>query len=107
MYKNPAIALLMVILFAWLLPPAALSHGGGTDANGCHTNSKTGKRHCHSPKASVSSSRSAETLASPSAIVYLPEECKDEFGMQRLLSHADTGYVHAHCGDSSLFIKSH
>ncbi|MGU3575668.1 YHYH domain-containing protein [Brucellaceae bacterium C25G] len=26
---------------------AALAHSGGTDANGCHTNSKTGVYHCH------------------------------------------------------------
>ncbi|WP_348529716.1 MULTISPECIES: YHYH domain-containing protein [unclassified Mesorhizobium] len=23
------------------------AHGGGTDANGCHTNHKTGEYHCH------------------------------------------------------------
>lgn len=27
--------------------PLALAHGGGTDANGCHTNKKTGEYHCH------------------------------------------------------------
>ncbi|MER9729838.1 YHYH domain-containing protein [Mesorhizobium sp. M0217] len=25
----------------------AYAHGGGTDANGCHTNHKTGEYHCH------------------------------------------------------------
>lgn len=25
-------------------------HSGGTDANGCHTNSQTGDYHCHNPK---------------------------------------------------------
>ena len=39
--------------------PAVNSHGGGLDSSGCHTNSKTGERHCHhgntpSPKPSVS-----------------------------------------------------
>ena len=29
---------------------AAVSHSGGTDANGCHTNHKTGDYHCHKPK---------------------------------------------------------
>ncbi|MBF9204166.1 MULTISPECIES: YHYH domain-containing protein [Acinetobacter] len=23
------------------------AHSGGTDSSGCHTNSKTGQRHCH------------------------------------------------------------
>ncbi|WP_314341257.1 YHYH domain-containing protein [Acinetobacter guillouiae] len=25
----------------------AQAHSGGTDSSGCHTNSKTGDRHCH------------------------------------------------------------
>jgi len=33
-------------LFA-LLPSAAYAHGGGLDANGCHTERKTGSYHCH------------------------------------------------------------
>ncbi|MBJ6127867.1 YHYH domain-containing protein [Microvirga splendida] len=34
-------------LLASLLATAALAHGGGLDKNGCHTNRKTGDRHCH------------------------------------------------------------
>ena len=30
-----------------LAPIEALAHGGGLDANGCHTNKKTGDYHCH------------------------------------------------------------
>ena len=30
-----------------LTAPQALAHGGGLDSQGCHTNSKTGDRHCH------------------------------------------------------------
>ncbi|MDF3172152.1 YHYH domain-containing protein [Pseudomonas sp. ER28] len=26
---------------------AAFAHSGGTDSKGCHTNHKTGERHCH------------------------------------------------------------
>lgn len=26
---------------------AAFAHSGGTDSKGCHTNHKTGDRHCH------------------------------------------------------------
>ncbi|MFY1009476.1 YHYH domain-containing protein [Pseudomonas juntendi] len=25
----------------------AFAHSGGTDSKGCHTNHKTGERHCH------------------------------------------------------------
>ena len=30
-----------------LLPMTALAHGGGLNAEGCHTNHKTGEYHCH------------------------------------------------------------
>ena len=42
------------LVFTSLIAAIALSagnpahpHGGGLDSNGCHTDSKTGKRHCH------------------------------------------------------------
>jgi hypothetical protein len=38
------VVLLMILLF---LPGLVLAHGGGLDANGCHTNRKTGEYHCH------------------------------------------------------------
>lgn len=31
---------------------SATAHSGGTDAQGCHTNRKTGDYHCHGPKSS-------------------------------------------------------
>lgn len=34
-----------------LLSAAAMAHPGGLDANGCHTNHKTGDYHCHRPAA--------------------------------------------------------
>jgi len=48
MMKN----LLLAIAFLAMLAPAlpAFSHGGGTNANGCHTNHSTGDYHCHTPK---------------------------------------------------------
>lgn len=30
------------------VPAVVVAHPGGTDKNGCHTNRKTGDRHCHS-----------------------------------------------------------
>lgn len=38
-------------------PSAAYAHGGGLDANGCHTNRKTGEYHCH--RGGVASNRSS------------------------------------------------
>ena len=37
---------------------AALAHGGGLNAEGCHTNRKTGEYHCHRAPATSSTQRS-------------------------------------------------
>ncbi|MFD1982597.1 YHYH domain-containing protein [Mesorhizobium newzealandense] len=37
------LACLAILAFA----VTANAHSGGTDANGCHTNHKTGEYHCH------------------------------------------------------------
>jgi hypothetical protein len=44
-----------------LMPASALAHGGGLDANGCHTNRKTGDYHCHRAPAPPPSSGSVST----------------------------------------------
>ena len=40
-------ALVLVVSFLFGAPSAALAHGGGLDACGCHMNHKTGEYHCH------------------------------------------------------------
>ena len=40
-----------------LLPSVALAHGGGVDANGCHTNKKTGDYHCHGGRPGAAANR--------------------------------------------------
>ncbi len=42
-----------------LMPAAVWGHGGGLDANGCHTNQKTGAYHCHRGGAADGSSGSS------------------------------------------------
>ena len=44
--------LLLTLALLGMLAPSlpALSHGGGTNANGCHTNHSTGDYHCHTPR---------------------------------------------------------
>ena len=44
MEKKMKKVLVIVLLLA---SGYAMSHGGGKDANGCHTESKTGAYHCH------------------------------------------------------------
>jgi hypothetical protein len=41
--------LLLVTLLGAALQPA-MPHSGGTNADGCHTDHRTGEYHCHTPK---------------------------------------------------------
>ena len=66
MYRSAAKAMsILLVSSAWFCS-AALSHSGGTDGNGCHTNSKTSDYHCHKPK-SDDSPASTSSSASPSS----------------------------------------
>ncbi|AZT84285.1 YHYH domain-containing protein [Marinobacter sp. NP-4(2019)] len=40
-------ARILALFFVVLFSVGAAAHSGGTDANGCHTNHKTGGYHCH------------------------------------------------------------
>jgi hypothetical protein len=52
-YKNQAWSSLMKIVYLVIAAVlsfssvTAFAHSGGTDSKGCHTNHKTGERHCH------------------------------------------------------------
>lgn len=48
-------------------PDVAAAHGGGVDANGCHTNRKTGDFHCHGGRASSPPAATRNSLANPAA----------------------------------------
>ena len=48
--------LVLAIAIPALAGPSAIAHGGGLDSQGCHTNSKTGTRHCHRSGAFTSKS---------------------------------------------------
>lgn len=38
---------LFVVLFTVTFASAAFAHGGGTNASGCHNDTKQGTYHCH------------------------------------------------------------
>jgi hypothetical protein len=42
-------ALVVTMALSCAVPAAALAHGGGLNACGCHFNRKTGECHCHRP----------------------------------------------------------
>lgn len=53
-YTSGIWGLFFVLLFSACDVPSASAHGGGLDSQGCHTNRKTGDRHCHRSGASIS-----------------------------------------------------
>lgn len=58
-----ALAAAALIAAPTALPMAAFAHGGGTNADGCHTNRKTGDYHCHGGKVA----RAPQRLSAPAA----------------------------------------
>jgi hypothetical protein len=44
------VAPLLLAVTAVVVAPLASAHSGGTNAEGCHTNPRTGDYHCHTPK---------------------------------------------------------
>lgn len=42
-YMKKVLAVILMATFA----STVFAHSGGTDSSGCHTNHKTGDRHCH------------------------------------------------------------
>lgn len=48
-------------------PLTVAAHSGGTNAQGCHTNRKTGDYHCHGKKGGSGSGRSQGQRAAPAA----------------------------------------
>lgn len=59
------------ILFSFLIlslviPIVTFAHSGRTDANGCHTNRKTGDYHCHEPKGIKTESRTTARTSATS-----------------------------------------
>lgn len=49
------------------LPPVAFAHGGGLNAEGCHTNRKTGDYHCHGGQAAQQPRQSQNAASGASA----------------------------------------
>ena len=45
--KTSLAAIFMVLILAITTSGIALAHSGGTNAQGCHWNHKTGEYHCH------------------------------------------------------------
>lgn len=60
-------AKLLLITLSAGLGSLVYAHGGGLDANGCHTNRKTGEYHCHGGAGSAPSKLPANPQSKPVA----------------------------------------
>lgn len=61
-----AVALALVLALGAGWSGAVLAHPGGLDASGCHTDRRTGTRHCHRP-ASAGQAVTPQILPQPPA----------------------------------------
>lgn len=66
-------ATLAIAIVSLMVAVPASAHSGGTDANGCHTNHKTGDYHCHKPKGN-SRVNTSQVKAKAPAIVLKQEK---------------------------------
>ena len=93
----------MVRLAALLVLSSVLSafaHGGGTDANGCHTNRKTGDYHCHGGRqVSPEPSRSFTPSSSATSSGFT---CEGKTVCREMKSCAEAYFYLTTCGVSRL-----
>lgn len=89
---------LTVLLATW--PALAFAHGGGLNADGCHTNRKTGDYHCHGARRvapPVNGFYAAPAVASPqslrSATVYFPNCAAARAAGAAPVRYGDPGYA--------------
>ena len=81
------VALCLPLLF--LPAETSLSHSGGTNANGCHTNRKTGDYHCHNARHPAPGSQTyCHVLNDERRCGYAKSSCEDlveQFGGKCIL----------------------
>ena len=82
--KKCLVVLASCLLTTVLISGDAFSHSGGTNADGCHTNRKTGDYHCHTPKARTPGRQTyCHILNGEARCGYAKSTCEDlksEFG---------------------------
>lgn len=61
---------LIIVTLLIIMPLSTFAHGGRTNAEGCHTNHKTGEYHCHNGGTAKAVKTEARTVARTSARDY-------------------------------------
>lgn len=81
-------SLVLCLLVICLMAPPASAHGGGVNAQGCHTNRKTGDYHCHR------SGSSAPAPARPQSLTSTPRPS------QAQPQPGQTGWSYRNCSEA-------
>lgn len=84
---------LLLIVFMSGYTGTTHAHGGGLDANGCHTNRKTGEYHCHRNNAPNSTNTFNQQQSTTQEI-----SCRGKTRCGQMLSCAEARYYMNNCG---------
>jgi len=103
MLKDYRVKIFLIFILL-ILPISVFAHPGRTDANGCHTNRKTGEHHCHNKPTTVATKK-ARTQARIEARVSADNVAKAEtrvFSPSSLQSSLQVHFIDVGQGDSIL-----
>ena len=103
MLKDYRVKIFLIFILL-ILPISVFAHSGRTDANGCHTNRKTGEYHCHNKPTTVATKK-ARTQARVESRVSANNTTKTEtraFSPSSLQSSLQIHFIDVGQGDSIL-----
>lgn len=67
MFKDYRVKILLIFILL-ILPISVFAHSGRTNANGCHTNRKTGEYHCHNKPTTIATKKARTQARTESRI---------------------------------------
>ncbi len=90
------IKIICSIFIVMFFPLDSLAHSGGTNAEGCHTNRKTGEYHCHNKKLKSTQAKKIESAPEVgNRAIPLKEKSSHTNNSKRILHWVDEkGEVH-------------
>ena len=103
MFKDYRVKIFLIFILL-IFPIGVFAHSGRTDANGCHTNKKTGEYHCHNKPTTVAT-KEARSEARTEARVSANNTTKTEtrlFSPSSLQSSLQVHFIDVGQGDSIL-----
>lgn len=88
--------ILIIFILSIIVPYSfVLAHPGRTDANGCHTNKKTGEYHCHTKSNKVIKTEARGTIKTESRGIF--GECGSKIYCKEMNSCEEAKYFLNNC----------